>query len=141
MGKRERSGRNKFSDNGQGTKREVSRFSSFRNFLFTNHNYLVDVIRMTLNIFFVLIGLCKQKLIMISTFFASLQFHQPYQPLTKFRIMSSSVIAVCIKAKKNINDFREDWTLVWKKKLAWRKERRKHLCCVADQRTPTSPTC
>ena len=28
----------KFSDNGQGTKRKVSRFSSFYNFLFTNHN-------------------------------------------------------------------------------------------------------
>ena len=33
--------RGKFSDNGQGTKREVSCFSSFYNFLFTNHNPLV----------------------------------------------------------------------------------------------------
>ena len=33
--------RGKFSDNGQGTKREVSCFSSFYNFLFTNHNCLV----------------------------------------------------------------------------------------------------
>ena len=33
--------RGKFSDNGQGTKREVSCFSSFYNFLFTNHNCLI----------------------------------------------------------------------------------------------------